>query len=226
MKTALITGASGNLGKAVVNELQDTFEIAAVFQHGKAQNAAHISRTFEADLLNETDVKKLVESVTQIHGRLDAAVLTVGGYAAGSIYDTDKNALRKMMQLNFETAYFTAQACFKQMVTQKGGGRIVLIASRPALNPETGKDALAYTLAKSMLVDLAKILNLEGKAQNVVTSVIVPGVIDTPQNRQAMPDADTSLWVSPQTIAKTIHLACSSSVQDLQDPLFKMYGRG
>jgi len=85
---------------------------------------------------------------------------------------------------------------------------------------------LAYTLSKSLIVNLAKIMNAEGQDKSVVTSIIVPGIIDTPQNRQAMPDADISLWVTPQAIANVVDFACSASAADLRDPVFKVYGNG
>ena len=131
-----------------------------------------------------------------------------------------------MYKLNFESAYFCARAVFKRMVEQEDGGRIVLIASRSSLDPETGKDMLAYTLSKSLIVNLVKILNTEGRDKNVVTSLIVPGIIDTPENRQAMPDVDRSLWVTPQAIANVIDFAVSASAADLRDPVFKVYGNG
>lgn len=226
-KTAIITGASGNLGLAVIDLfLKKGYNIAAALQPGHTIREKKYCHPFEVDLLDEKKTEAFVQSVADKFNSIGSAVLTVGGFSMGNIFDTTKSDLDKMYKLNFETTFFCARAVFKKMIGQKNGGRIVLIASRPALSPATGKDMLAYTLSKSLVINLAKILNAEGGAKNVVTSIIVPGIIDTPQNRQAMPDADTSLWVTPQAIANVIEFACSATAADLRDPVFRVYGNG
>jgi len=226
-KTALVTGASGNLGKAVINRfLKNNYRIAAALQPGHKTEEQEFCYPFEVDLLDEVKTNAFAETVSEKFKTINAAILTVGGFSIGSIYDTTKNDLDKMYKLNFESAYFCARAVFRKMVGQENGGRIILITSRPSLDPATGKDMLAYTLSKSLIVNLAKIMNAEGQDKSVVTSIIVPGIIDTPQNRQAMPDADISLWVTPQAIANVVDFACSASAADLRDPVFKVYGNG
>ncbi len=226
-KTALITGASGNLGKAVIScFLKKGFNIAAALRPGQSIAKKEDCHPFEVDLLDEKKTENFVQSVVEKFNKIDAAILTVGGFAMGNIFETGKSDLDKMYKLNFESAYFCARAVFKNMIEQKNGGRIVLIASRPSLDPATGKDMLAYTLSKSLIVNLVKILNAEGGSKNVVTTLIVPGIIDTPQNRQAVPTADSSLWVTPRAIANVIDFACSATAADLRDPIFKVYGNG
>jgi NAD(P)-dependent dehydrogenase (short-subunit alcohol dehydrogenase family) len=226
-KTVLITGASGNLGKAVINTfLKSAYNVAAAVQPGHIIEKKQFCHPFEVDLLDENKTNSFVQMVADKFNTIDAAVLTVGGFAMGNLFDTGKTELDTMYKLNFETAFFCARAVFKKMFDQENGGRIVLIASRPSLDPATGKDMLAYTLSKSLVVNLAKILNAEGENENVVTSLIVPGIIDTPENRQAMPDADISLWVSPKAIANVIDFACSAPAEDLRNPIFKVYGNG
>ncbi len=224
-KTAIITGVTGNLGKAVLELFTESdYNVAAAIRSGQRIDLNKNSIPFEVDLMDEQSVDGFVQAVAKKFNSVDTAVLTVGGFAMGNIFNSGKNELDKMYKLNFETVYFMARAVFKKMIDQNKGGRMVFIASGPALDPASGKEMLAYTLSKSLVVNLAKILNAEGRDKNIVTSVVVPGIIDTPQNRTAMPEADTKTWVTPEAIAKTIAFACSADAADLHDPLFKVFG--
>jgi NAD(P)-dependent dehydrogenase (short-subunit alcohol dehydrogenase family) len=223
-RTIFITGASGNLGKAVVEKFVSTSNrVIATVSPGKNLPFQVVGdvETVEADVTNETSVNKVIQSVLEKNRTIDAAVLLVGGFAMGNVDETDGTALKKMFSINFETAYFCARPLFEQMQKQKGG-RIVLIGARPALLASAGKGMIAYALSKSLLFKLAELLNAEGATSNVITSVVVPGTIDTPQNREAMPEADFSKWVTPDTIAEVIHFAISNS--SLHEPIFKVYG--
>jgi NAD(P)-dependent dehydrogenase (short-subunit alcohol dehydrogenase family) len=148
----------------------------------------------------------------------------VGGYAPGSVQDTDGSALKKMYSLNFESAYFTARPAFAQMMAQ-GSGKIILIGARPALTADEGKKSLPYALSKSLIFKLADFLNAEGSGNNVTTTVIVPSIIDTPANRKSMPSADFSAWVKPAEIAEAISFVVSDKNSALRETVLKMYGR-
>jgi NAD(P)-dependent dehydrogenase (short-subunit alcohol dehydrogenase family) len=126
--------------------------------------------------------------------------------------------------LNFQTAYNIARPVFLQMMKQ-GSGRIFLIGSRQGLNILKGKGALAYSLSKSLLFRLAELLNAEAKGKNVVVSVIVPSTIDTPQNRESMPDADFSSWVTASQIADIIYFYSSGESSAIREPVIKVYGK-
>jgi NAD(P)-dependent dehydrogenase (short-subunit alcohol dehydrogenase family) len=127
-----------------------------------------------------------------------------------------------MYALNFETAYFFARPLFTQMLSN-GYGRLVFMGARPALRPEQGKGALAYALTKSMLFELAELLNATAKGKNVVASVVAPSTIDTAINRQSMPDADPNLWVKPEEIAALLEFICSDQSNTLREPVYKIY---
>ena len=133
--------------------------------------------------------------------------------------------MRKMFSLNFETAYHVARPVFLHMQQEAIPGRIILVGARPALLAGAGKDMLAYGLSKSLLFKLAEYLNAEGKAKNIVTSVIVPSTIDTPTNRKEMPQADFSAWVTAEEIAETMAFITSAKGSTLREPVFKIYGR-
>lgn len=226
-KNVLITGASGNLGKATVDKfLKEGYNVIATVTPGKTLGfAAGGVKTYEADLTAEDAVNKVVGQIISDHSTLEAALLLVGGFAAGNIEKTDGALLKKMFALNFDTAYFVARPVFKQMVTQPDGGKIVLVGSRPALQPKDGKNTLAYSLSKSLIFKLADFLNAEGSSKNVTTSVIVPSTIDTEVNRKAMPDKDFSAWVKPEEIAEAIAFLCSESSKPLRETVLKLYNR-
>ena len=224
MKNVVITGAAGNLGSAVVDKfLAEQWNVIAIVDPKLNNKLKDSVRVYAADLTNEADVNQVITKVISDHGTIDAALLLVGGFAAGNIDATDGAALRSQMSLNFETAYFTARPVFQQMMKQPGG-RIMLVASKTALNSQAGKDFVGYSLSKFLLTKLAELLNAEGGSKNVVCSVIAPSTIDTEANRKSMPKADFSKWVRPQDIAETIHFLVGEKGNPLREPLFKVYG--
>lgn len=226
MKTVLITGASGNLGKAAVAKfLSDGYKVVTTYSPGKGHPATKDVEGFEADLTNEKSAEAAVRGILEKHKTLDAALLLVGGFAMGNIGNTDGAALKKMFSLNFETAYYVARPVFEQMLRQPEGGKIVLIGSRPPLVPKEAKSKLAYALSKSLIFQLAEALTAEGSSKNVTASVIAPSIIDTEENRQSMPDADYSTWVKPEEIAEAMAYLCSEKGRALRDTVLKMYGR-
>jgi NAD(P)-dependent dehydrogenase (short-subunit alcohol dehydrogenase family) len=226
-KTVIITGAAGNLGKAAVDTfVQEGYRVVATISPGNQSRypSGDSVEYKEADLTNESGCRELVNDVIKKYERIDAALLLVGGFAMGNIEQTDGVALKKMFALNFDTAYFVARPVFLQMQKQPGGGRIVLVGSRPSLDAKAGKNMVAYALSKSLLFKLAEYLNAEGSAHNIVTSVIVPSTIDTPENRKSMPNADFNKWVKPEDIAKHLAHLCSPGGSSLREPILKLYG--
>jgi NAD(P)-dependent dehydrogenase (short-subunit alcohol dehydrogenase family) len=140
----------------------------------------------------------------------------------GDITTTDGEAMRKMYSLNFETAYFLARPLFLHML-DKGYGRLVFIGARPALRPEQGRATIAYSMTKSMLFELAALLNASAKGKNIVSSVIAPSTIDTPLNRSSMPEANPADWVKPEEIAGLLEFICSDKGSSLREPVYKIY---
>lgn len=226
MKTAIVTGASGNLGQAVVKKfLDEGFKVIGTVHHNTAHggNNTMFERSV-VDLTDEAQSLQFVEAVVASYGNIDAAVLTVGGFAMGKIADTKSSDIGQQYKLNFETAYNIARPVFLQMMKQKAG-RIFLIGSRPGLEAKAGKGVVAYGLAKSLIFRLAEIMNEEARGSDVVTSVIVPSTIDTPQNRESMADASFDNWVKAEEIADVIYYCCSDQGKVLREPLLKVYGK-
>ncbi|HEY3405495.1 MAG TPA: SDR family NAD(P)-dependent oxidoreductase [Ohtaekwangia sp.] len=227
-KTIIITGAAGNLGQSVVKKFVGAgYRVVATVSPGKTLGYAVSGNidVYEADLTNEASVTKLVSEWIVKYKTIDAVALLVGGYASGNIQNTDGKMLKKMIALNFETAYYTVRPLFNHMMTQTHGGRIMVVGARTAIKPMDGKESLAYALSKSLIFQLADILNAEGAKKNVVASVIVPSTIDTPTNREVMPTADFSKWVNPDDIAEGMIYLCSDPATPLSNPVLKMYGK-
>ena len=227
MKTIIVTGASGNLGQAVVKKFlaENYFVVGTVIPNDTVQ-IIKTDKNFETavvDLMNEEAAGQFIDQLLTRQGNIDAAVLTAGGFAMGKIADTKTTDIAKQYQLNFETAYNLARPVFLQMLKQ-GSGRIFLIGSKPGLDIRNSKGMVAYGLSKSLIFRLAELMNDEAKGTNVVTSVVVPSTIDTPPNRKSMPDADFSKWVKPEAIADVIYFYCCDEASVLRETVIKVYG--
>jgi len=227
-KNILITGANGSLGAATVKKfLDEGHKVIAVDHSGTHLGFAASHDNFElraVDLTNETAVESFMEEAVELFGSIDGALMLAGGFAMGDISATDGPALKKMYALNFETAYYASRILFQHML-DNGYGRLVFIGARPALKPEQGKGALAYALSKSLLFELAGLLNASAKGKNVVASVVVPSTIDTPINRQSMPDADPGTWVKAEQIADLLAFICSEQGDAIREPVYKIYNK-
>ena len=225
-KIIVVTGASGNLGQAVVkNFLRDGYTVIGTTTHNKQAEKDAVDKKLElvaVDLINEESAQQFVEDIIQKHGRIDAAVLTVGGFAMGSVVKTTTADILRQYKLNFETVYNTVRPVFVQMLRQNSG-RIFIIGSRPGLEAAQSNGMVAYGLTKSLLFRLAEMMNMEAKDTNVVTSVVVPSIIDTPQNRKDMPDADAGKWVKPEAIADIISFYCTDDAAAVRAPIIKVY---
>jgi NAD(P)-dependent dehydrogenase (short-subunit alcohol dehydrogenase family) len=226
MRTAIVTGASGNMGQAVIKKFIDEgYKVVGTVIPNDPVPVDFPADKFEkvvVDLMSEEDSAKFINDIISKQGSIDAAVLTVGGFAMGSVVETKTSDIAKQYKLNFETAYNVARPVFTQMLKQNNG-RIFIIGSRPGLNAMHGKGMVAYGLAKSLIFRLAELMNDEAKGTNVVTSVVVPSTIDTPQNRKAMPDADPSKWVKPEAIADAIWFYCTDAASVIREPVIKVY---
>jgi NAD(P)-dependent dehydrogenase (short-subunit alcohol dehydrogenase family) len=226
-KVAIVTGSSGNLGQEVVRKfIAEGYKVVGTVIPNDPVPMDFPADRFEkvvVDLMNEDSSAAFIQSVIRKYNSIDTAVLTVGGFAMGKVTDTKAADIFRQYKLNFETAYHVARPVFVQMLTQTSG-RIFLIGSKPGMDARNGKGMVAYGLAKSLIFRLAELMNDEAKGHNVVTSVMVPSTIDTPQNRKSMPDANFSNWVKAEEIADTIYYYCSDAARSLREPVIKVYG--
>ena len=231
MATIFLTGASGGLGHVVKQTLLNLGHrvVATVHSvadtHPPAADSPGELFSYQVDLTDAIAVDALVQQVITDHGPIDAAVLLAGGFAPGSLLETDAALIDNMLTMNFKTAYNAIQPIFAHMTQQTGGGRFVLIGARPALDVQVGKHLVAYALSKSLLFQLSDIINATGKSNSIVSTVIVPSTIDTSTNRQALPEADFTTWVDPQDLADMITFVLFDKGRILREPVLKVYNR-
>lgn len=226
-KNAIVSGGVGAVGTAIVNKLKSIdYTITATLGPGdKSENDAESKVTYQQiDLTNDVETKRFVEHYLSRAKTIDLLVLTVGGFSMGSLDETTMNSINRMIDLNFHTAFNLVKPAIEKMRDQETGGQIILIGSRPAINPQEGKNVLAYSLSKSLLFSLAEILNAQYHAHNIDTTVIVPSIVDTPANRKAMPDENFLNWVTPGELADTVEFIISGSGKKLRNTNFYLYG--
>lgn len=226
--TVLISGASGNMGQAMVSKfLQEGFRVTGLVPpNDKVKiNISDPAFTISTvDLGDESATAAAIQELISTNTSIDAAILTVGGFAMGDIAATTGEEISRQYQLNFLTAYHVVRPLFSHMMAN-GKGKIFLVGSKPGMDMKNGKGMTAYALAKSLIFRLAELLNEEARGTDVVTAVIVPSTIDTPQNRAAMPDANFTQWVSPAAIADAVYFYCTDQAASIREPVIKLFGR-
>ncbi len=227
-KTAIITGGAGNLGRAVVKKFLETGYRVIVTLEPKIQ-VDDTFRTqspdldlYELDVTDELKATNFVKACAEKYGRIDAAVMLVGGFTLGTISELSQASFEKMLRLNFYSALAIAKPSFEVMKAQKSG-RLIFIGARAGLDLKNGTYAVEYGLSKSLLFRLSELFNAEGNAVGVTSAVVVPSVIDTPVNRTSMPTANFDDWVKPEVIAESIAFLCSDAGGALRDAVLKVY---
>jgi NAD(P)-dependent dehydrogenase (short-subunit alcohol dehydrogenase family) len=225
-KLVIITGANGNLGTAVTHTfLERGYRVVATVlnESMKADFEHHDKLDVQvADLSDEGAAGSFIDSVINKYGRVDAALLLVGGFAAGDIFHTTIHDIRQQMNLNFETAFNVAKPLFAHMQQHKQG-RLVFVGARPALNAAQGKDLVAYALSKSLLFRLAEYINETAKGTSITATVIAPSTLDTPLNRKYMPDVDPEIWVKPTALASLMAMVAGEDGDILRETVLKAY---
>ena len=226
MQTVIITGVSGNLGQAVAKKfLKENFKVIGTVIPNDPVQITISNPNFErvvVDLMNEDEAEKFVQTAAEKYKTIDVAVLTVGGFAMGSIAETKMADILKQHKLNFQTTYHVARPVFVEMLKQ-GSGRIFLTGARTGIDMKFSKGTTAYGLSKSLIFRLAELMNEEAKGKNVLTSVIAPSIIDTPQNRQSMPKANPDDWVKAEDIADIIYFYSAPEASVLRETVLKVY---
>jgi len=222
--TIVITGANGNLGSVVARHFLDAgFEVLAIDNkndHLEFGTGNPRFRFESVNLLDEAAVDKLFDQLAESE-TIQAAFLLAGGFAMGKVGETSASDMRKMIDLNFFTAYSIGRRVYEAM-QKKSYGRLVFVGARPALDPSAAKNMSAYAISKSMIFRLAEIINTEAKDLDITASVIVPSTIDTQANRASMPDADFTKWVTPAQIAELLMIIVSKTGAPLKETIFKL----
>jgi len=230
-KVALVAGGTGGLGGAVsLAFLEEGAKVVATYR--KEQEFAALKSAAGAnasalegqlvDITDELATAKFVANVVSRHGRLDAVVTAIGGYAGGiKLWDLDTKTVDAMFSLNLRSGYSLARAVLPPMLKQRYGS-IVNVAAKAAV--DHGAGAAAYAASKAAAVALIDSLAADTKGTGIRVNSILPSIIDTPINRQAMPGADFASWPKPQDIAQVILFLCSDAAKTIHGAAIPVYG--
>jgi len=222
---AVILGATGGLGTSIVDALAargDRVIAVARSRSGVSQLESRYPGVVSgdtADLTSRSAVDDLWERIDRL-GVPRWVVNATGGFRAGKVADSTPDDFTYMMDLNLGSAWWSCRAAARRM--QAGGG-IVNISSRSALAAEPG--AAAYAVAKAGVIKLTEVLAAELKASGIRVNAVVPAIIDTPANRQSLPEKLLQKAVAPAEIAAVIAYLCSDATSAVSGAAIPVYGR-
>jgi NAD(P)-dependent dehydrogenase (short-subunit alcohol dehydrogenase family) len=230
-KTVLVAGGTGGLGRAVsLAFLSERANVVVTYvrpeEFQALEGAARVGGLrlagHQVDVTDEAAVRKLVDEIVAEHGRLDAMVNTVGGYAGGvKLWDLERKIFDSMLTLNLRAGYALARAAMGPMLKQRAGA-IVNVAAKAAFDHAAG--ASAYAASKAAAVAMIDCLAADAKGTGVRVNTILPSIIDTEANRKAMPDANFAVWPKPEDIAKVILFLCSDDAKVIHGTAIPVYG--
>jgi NAD(P)-dependent dehydrogenase (short-subunit alcohol dehydrogenase family) len=234
MGTALITGGTGGLGRAVTQRfLADGWRCVVPFAAAHEAQALEEAvgegeqrgrlRLIEADLFAEEAVSGAVADADDDAAPLEAIVNLVGGFdAPGRVHETPVERFEAQLRINLRAGYLVSAAALPGML-ERGRGSIVCVSSRAALHPFAG--AAGYATSKAAVLAFVSALASEYAREGIRANAIIPSVIDTPANRASQPDADYSRWVAPSEIAHVIAFLCSPEATAVSGAQIPVYGR-
>jgi NAD(P)-dependent dehydrogenase (short-subunit alcohol dehydrogenase family) len=224
-KVVLVTGANGGLGTYVTQAFLDAgatvIGTSRKIQQSDFNNANFTALAAEISTLE--GARTVVDQVVARFGKLDVLAHTVGGFAGGlSIADTDDATFQRMLDLNLNSVFHILRAALPPL-RKTGDGRVIAIGSRAALEPGAGVGA--YSASKAAMVSLIRTVALENKDAGLTANTILPGTMDTPANRKAIPNADVSKWVQPASVAGLVVWLASEAGKDVNGSVIPVYGK-
>ena len=230
-KVAVITGAAGNLGHTVATALHDAGaklalvdineeNLRRIYEQSLAQ---HDALMIPVDLTDEQSVQEMAAEVNRKLGSIDILTNIAGGFDMGPlVHETPVEDWNRMLDINATSMFLSSRACVPYML-KRGFGRIVSVSARAALH---GKARMGpYVVSKAAIIRLTETMAEEHKNDNITVNCILPGTIDTPQNRDAMPDADHDTWVSTVELANVILFLASNEARAVNGAAIPVYGR-
>lgn len=236
----VLTGGTGALGAACVATLLDRGAICHIpcFNRAELDNFPHkgherVRLTDGVDMTSEQAVELFYSVFAAGRGcTLWASVHLAGGFAVGPIEKTKRADVLKQIELNFISSYLCCREAVRRMREAAGdhnglmpGGRIVNVAARPAIEPRSGAQMTAYTAAKAAVAAFSQALAEEVAVDGIWVNAIVPSIMDTPANRNAMPKADWSRWPKVHEVALVIASLVSPNNALARGGLIPVYGK-
>lgn len=227
-RTVLVTGASGNLGRAVANAFAARGADLVLID----RNARHLADAFGAespqrmfavvDLLDAEKVNAMAARVADRFGRIDVLCNLAGGFRMGEpVHATSDATWQAMFDLNARTLLNAVRAVVPRMI-DAGGGAIVNVGAFAAQKGAAEKGA--YTASKSVVIRLTEAMAAELREKHINVNCVLPTVIDTPENRASMPEADPARWVAPQDLANVIVFLASPAARAIHGAALPVTG--
>jgi NAD(P)-dependent dehydrogenase (short-subunit alcohol dehydrogenase family) len=230
-KTVIITGAAGNLGEAVAQKFLENSANLVLTDHRAERLEQHFPEQLNSDkyiladnvdVTNPASVNKLVQEVLNKFNKVDILVNTVGGYYGGTtLPNTAIEKLDSMFALNTHSVYITCQAVLPHMI-EENHGKIINVAARAGVSGAAKMSA--YSVSKSAVIRLTESMSAEVKDRGINVNCILPGTIDTPENREAMPNVNYEKWVKPESLADVIMFLASYEARDIHGAAIPVYG--
>jgi NAD(P)-dependent dehydrogenase (short-subunit alcohol dehydrogenase family) len=223
--TYAVTGTSGNLGRAVMDLLVTRGASVIRIERSRVGAADAADRILTLDGLDTTDAGAIAaaldgrpEGFRPLHGLVACA----GGFdMGGTSAEGGWSVWDAMLTANLKTVVAAVQAVVPRLAGE--GGRIVTVGAKAALNAPNGLSA--YAASKAAVLRLTESLSEELKARGITVNAVLPSIIDTPQNRAAMPSADHGSWVPPEDIAEVIAFLLSDAARSVTGAHIPVYGR-
>lgn len=231
-RVVLVTGASGNLGRAVAQAFYEAGASVVLADRrpdelstllpALAGDEARVLR-HAVDLMQPESVQALVSAALARFGHIDAVANTVGGFRSMAVdAEGSLDMWDFVMSLNVRTALILSQAAIPVMRQQRRGA-IVHTSARAALSG--GKNIAAYSASKAAVIRLVESLSAEVRDEGITVNCVLPGTIDTPENRAERPNADFGKWVSPEQMAQVFLFLCSDVARAITGAAIPVYGR-
>lgn len=225
IKTVVITGAEGALGRKVVASFADAgWKVFATYHRSLHADIQHEKRAewVQMDVSDSASVKQAVADVKEQAGQIGALIHCAGGFRFAQVEKTSDADLDFLFDVNLKSAFLLLRELLPGM-KEAGFGRIVLVSSRATSSPPAGMSA--YAASKAGLNALVASVAEEVKSSGININAVMPTVIDTPANREAMPKADFSQWVSPEALAKIVLSLCEELGDPVNGALIPVAGR-
>ena len=224
----VVTGGTGALGAAVLDGLLAAgatchvpYRSEPAIARSPHRGNPRVSFVATGNLTDEMAVARFYEGLPDLW----ASIHIAGGFESAPIARGDKALLMRQLDSNLISAYLCSRAAAMTLRRLRSDGRIVNVAARQALEHRMGSNSVAYTIAKAGVAALTTALGAELAKEDILVNAVAPSILDTPANREAMPDADSASWPKPEEVAATILFLASPANTVTRGAIVPVYGK-